>query len=112
MKNILIITILLGCLASSCDKESEGISRETQLPVITLTGPAYLSIKPGGTFVDPGVKATEAGKEIPVQSTGTVNAAKEGVYQISYSAINSDGFPATASRTVVVANIAADAAAV
>lgn len=111
MKNIIFISIVLAFMSTACKKESEGISRVTNLAKLTLVGDRYVTLKVGQTFTDPGAKATEAGKDIEVIKTGEVKN-QQGVYNITYSAINSDGYSASINRTVVVANIDPAAAAV
>jgi hypothetical protein len=64
----------------------------------------------GGTFTDPGAEAKEAGATIQYTTTGTVNTAAVGVYKVTYTATNKDGFPASASRFVAVYSTDATAA--
>lgn len=111
MKNILFITIVLALMSSSCKKDSEGISRVTNLAELALVGDRYITLSVGEPFNDPGATATEAGNEIDVVTSGAIKT-EEGVYNITYSAINSDGFSASISRTVVVADISPAAAAI
>ena len=100
---------LLAVLFVACNKDEihntedqVGISRVTHFAVLQMSGPAYMSIVKGSTFTDPGVKAYEGSNEIPVTITGSVNTDETGLYVLTYSATNKDGFPATATRTVVV----------
>lgn len=103
----------------SCNKEDDfdyaqdtvGHSRVTYFPVVTVKGPAFIPIAMGSTYTDPGVTATEAGANIAVTTSGTVNTGVPGVYSLTYTAVNKDGFPATGSRTVVVYSTDATAAA-
>ncbi len=108
MKNIKVITFLCAITTSfffsSCERdlETEGISRITNFAEFQMAGDQFMSLVVGSTFTDPGVKATEGGNEIPVTASGTVNTATPGLYQITYSATNSDDFSASTSRTVAV----------
>ena len=88
-----------------------GISRVTNFPILTVTGAEYIPISMGGAYVEPGVTAVEGGATIPVTTTGTVNTSTPGVYHLVYSAVNKDGYSASASRNVVVYSTAPDAAA-
>jgi len=97
---------------SSCEKDTEGVSKETAFANFEMTGDPILFVKPGATFTDPGVTATENGSVLEVKSAGTVNTSVEGVYQITYSAVNSDGYPGTTSRQVVVFDATPEVAAV
>ena len=98
-------------LCFSCNKTPDfnypegtvGISKITNYPVFHITGNEVVSIVKGsGTFTDPGVTATEGTATIPVVTTGSVNTDVEGLYTLTYTATNKDGFSSTAQRTVVV----------
>ena len=100
---------LLAILFVACNKDEihntedqVGISRVTHFPVLTLNGDRYMTIEEGGTFTDPGIKATEGGADIPYTTDGSVNTGEVGVYDLTYSAVNKDGFPASLTRTVIV----------
>ena len=104
-----IALAILSIAILSCNKQdfnypdgTVGISKITYFPIITVNGAAYFPVAKGTAYVDPGVTATGAGASIPVTTSGTVNINVPGVYTLTYTAVNSDGFPATATRTVVV----------
>ena len=106
-KNILFLTMLaLGGLAlTSCsDDESEGMSRITYYAQLEINGDAYVTTPVGAPFEDPGCMATMAGEDVSdqVQTLGSVDVNRVGFYGLTYSVVNSDGFAATASRTVAV----------
>lgn len=107
--------MLIGMLMFSCQKESfnykpgyVGISKITTYPVITLTGSDYVLVQKGGTYTDPGATAKAGTADVPVKAT-TISTATAGVYLVTYTATNSDGFSATASRHVIVYSTAASA---
>ncbi len=110
MKKIIpLIIIVLAFGFSSCKKDEihntdtkVGISDVTVYPVITMAGSPYVSIVKGTTYTEAGVTAKEGTSTIDVTTTGSVNINQPGLYVITYSATNKDGFPATVSRTVVV----------
>ncbi|HTM91046.1 MAG TPA: immunoglobulin-like domain-containing protein [Flavisolibacter sp.] len=110
MKKIIpLIIIIVGFGFSSCEKDEihntdtkVGISDVTVYPVLTMAGSPYVSIVQGGTYTEAGVTAKEGTSTIDVTTTGSVNTGQPGLYVITYSATNKDGFPATVSRTVVV----------
>ena len=79
-----------------------GISKVTYYANIVLTGSPVISIIKGSAFTDPGVKAEAGGTEVPVTTTGTVNSDEVGLYTLTYSATNADGYSSSASRIVVV----------
>ena len=68
-------------------------------PVITVSGNNPETVILGSTYTDAG--ATSNGPEA-VTSAGTVNTSAAGVYTVTYSATNSNGFTSTATRTVNV----------
>lgn len=107
MKKILSFaaTALMLLSFSGCQKiTTEGLTRITYYPVITLEGDSYMIVDKGSTFVDPGYSATLNGEDVTASVTvkSNVNTAVSGIYSISYSAVNEDGFSASSYRTVVV----------
>lgn len=112
MKRYFYILAAFVIFLSSCEKDTEGVSKETAFANFEMTGDPIMFIKPGASFTDPGVKATENGTSLEVKSTGSVNTNVAGVYQIDYAAVNSDGYPGTTSRQVVVFEATPDVAEV
>jgi len=109
---------LLAVLFVACNKDKihntedqVGISRVTHFPVLTLNGDRYMTIEEGGTFTDPGIIATEGGAPITYTTDGSVNTGEVGVYDLTYTAVNKDGFPASLTRTVVIYSTESSAAA-
>jgi len=109
MKNIhrfyicpLVLVIALALLGCEKDDETANVSGVTTYAEFQMSGDPYLSIVQGGTFTDPGVTATEGEADLPVSVSGTVDPATPGVYDIVYTAVNSDGFPGSTTRTVAV----------
>jgi hypothetical protein len=104
--NILILILFVAFL-SSCKKDltSEGVSRVTYYVTFDLTqGPLVLNPK-GTAFVDPGYKAIDVTNKVTV--IGSVNSGAVGLYVLTYSAKNADGYSASVSRTVIVYDPAA-----
>jgi hypothetical protein len=94
-----------GCEKTETFNNTEdqvGSSRVTRFPVFQVKGDQYVVIRQGSTFTEPGVKAFEGTTELQVTTSGTVNTAASGIYVLNYSAVNKDGFSASASRTVIV----------
>lgn len=102
-----------------CAKEEDIISTDTQVghskitffPVLTLKGDKYIAVPVGGAYTEPGTTATEAGTSITAAVSGSVNTAKVGVYTLTYTATNKDGFSVSDTRTVAVYSTDATAAA-
>jgi hypothetical protein len=100
----LVALLLFGCNKDEVNNTADrvGISTVTRFPVFTMNGDKYMSVVKGTAYTEPGVTAKEGTAAIPVQSSGQVNTAVVGVYTLTYSAINKDGFPGTITRTVAV----------
>src|SRR3954447_20065348 len=117
MKYIVFLCLSVSLLG--CAKEEDiistdttvGHSRITYFPILTLKGEKYMAVPLGGTFTDPGASATEAGNAINVTVTGTVKTSTVGVYTLTYTATNRDGFSVSDTRTVAVYTTDASAAA-
>ena len=105
MKRILYILICLFGAAGllSCEKTTEGLTGITYYPVIELNGGTEV-IYIGEDYVDPGCKAVMNGADITDQVTVTDNVdnTNVGIYTVSYSAVNEQGFSASVSREVYV----------
>jgi hypothetical protein len=117
-RKYVFLLIAFVTMAVSCSKDKiinthdrVGISKVTYYPILTLTGNSIIAIPNGTAYTDPGVKAEAAGADVPVTTSGTVDANTDGVYTLTYSAVNSDGYSASATRTVAVYTTAPDAAA-
>jgi hypothetical protein len=118
MKRYFLIIAAFFIFFSSCKKdeinntdEKVGISRVTHFPILTLNGDEIMVLENGAAFSDPGATAKAGETDVPVTATGEVNTSNDGVYTITYSAVNAEGFSATTRRTVVVYSTSADAAA-
>jgi len=93
----------------SCNKETivdtpeqVGISKVTYYVVLTLKGPAFQSVVMGTAYVDSGATAEENGKPTTYTTSGTVDINSEGIYTITYTAVNQDGYPSSITRNVAV----------
>lgn len=98
---------LTAFLFVGCDDEStDGMTRITYYPELTLMGETTVSIDKGSAYVEPGYKAVMNGEDVTadVNVSSNVDTSRSGVYSITYSIANSDGIAATASRKVVVAD--------
>jgi hypothetical protein len=114
-----IVIIALSGSLGGCAKEEEivntatqvGHSRITFFPVLTLKGDKHVAVPVGGTYTEPGSTALEGTTTITPTVSGTVNTATPGVYTLTYTATNKDGFLVTDTRTVAVYATDATAAA-
>lgn len=105
-KNIIYAMLLaLGVITlASCDKDTEGLSRITTYAVLEMNGESFVKVNVGGSFNDPGCVATMGGEDVTdqIQVNSNVDTSKPGFYNVNYVVYNEDGFPASASRTVMV----------
>ena len=99
MKKYILIIAMFAFFLASCEKETEGISKETQFAEFTMAGDQYVSIVKGQSFTDPGVTAKEGSTDLTVTVTGSVDASTVGVYDLVYAAVNKDGYPGSVTRT-------------
>lgn len=117
MKNsriIYLFSLLLAFTFSACDrqKDYEELYDITYYANFEMTGDEVIFNPFGTAFTDPGIKATEAGTEIPVQTTvsgdffgaSSFNANAADRYLFTYKAVNSDGYEASTSRLVYNVN--------
>jgi len=111
MKKILLITFIAAFALSSCEKDTLGVSTVNTYPTKKLKGDVAQTILVGGTYTESGVVALEGTTDISssVKITGTVDAATAGVYTLTYTATNKDGFTISARRYVGVVTAAAAA---
>lgn len=104
-----IFIAVFALIMTSCSNEDLVSSRITNYPVLTMAGDRITVLTEGDTFTDPGVVGTIGGEEVEVTTEGTVDTSTPGVYDIYYSSVNSDGFPAEARRIVIVLDSAPSA---
>ena len=108
-KNILFIATLalLALGFTSCEKESAGLTKITYYAEIALEGESTMIVAKGSEFVDPGFTATMKREDVTdkVEINSNVDTSASGVYSVTYSIVNEDGFPASASRTVIVLDL-------
>ena len=111
MKKILFLSLGVALLLSSCEKDSLGVSTVTTYPTIELNGDQAMTVAVGAAYTDAGCVAMEGPEDITarVVTTGSVNTATAGVYTITYTVANKDGFTATNRRYVGVIDAAAAA---
>lgn len=112
MKNIKTLCFLVLSFATlvSCSYEPEIGSTITVYPIITVTGANPYFVPLGTAYVDPGATAKAGSATVPVATTAvgkyrgatTLDTNKADEYNITYTATNSDGFSANASRKVIV----------
>lgn len=111
MKKLIIALLFTSFLFTACNTpETYNVSKVTYYPTITLNGEDTVFVPLGTTFEDPGAVALAGEDEIPTiisyeglyrgGTTLDTNIADE--YIQTYTATNSDGFKASASRKIIV----------
>ena len=100
-----LLLMAFALLLIGCEKETEGISKVTEFPEFEILGdnPLFIDVNnPPSSYQDPGAIAKEGDNEISVNTSHNVDVNNMGFYQVTYTAENSDGFSASAHRTVIV----------
>ena len=111
MKKIFIYSLMLGMSVlglTSCNDDNDQLtdSRITYYVDLDMQGDAFVQVPIGTSYSDAGCKATENGEDVTskivTSGADAVDVNTAGLYTITYSATNKDGFPASVSRTVAV----------
>ncbi len=73
-------------------------------PVVTLNGPSPLTVEAAESYTDAGATASdvEDGALTPTLGSNTVEAHREGTYQVTWTVTDQYGERSTATRTVIV----------
>ncbi len=94
-----ILTVLLtSCLGDNTDT----ISSITHYPNLKLIDNPILYVEKGTTYNEPGIRATLDGLTVPYEISGHVDTRVAAVYDLTYTAENSDGSTTSISRKVFV----------
>jgi hypothetical protein len=99
--------MLAAIALTGCHKDStDGLTKITYYPTITVLGDPVVVVLEGSTYTDEGCYVDLNGEDFTDQATtsSNVDASKIGIYTVTYSAVNEDGFAASASRKVYVVN--------
>ena len=110
MKKIFLSLMLGMSLFSltSCNDSKDELtdSRLTYYVKLDMQGDAFVQVPIGSTYTDAGCTATMNGEDATsrIITTGldAIDTNTAGLYTVTYSAVNNDGFPASVSRTVAV----------
>jgi len=100
--NIVLVSLLAAVFLGGCTKDLEDSSRITYYPIITVNGENLITIIVGGSYTDAGAKAFAGETELQIKTEGSVNTNVAGVYTITYTAVNVDGFSSVDKRYVGV----------
>lgn len=100
---IAIGVVLLSVISVACDPDGDsyGVSTITYFPSFELVDGENVVVEVGENFVPNAiVKEGESNLEPTIDSN--VDSDVPGIYSVSYSAVNSDGYTGSASQEVVV----------
>lgn len=106
-KTLLVLAGFLAFLVSAgCRKIETGLTDITYFAVIELEGANPYVINLGDNYSEPGFTAILNGSDISSNVTvgSNVNTSVPGIYSVTYTAVNEDGFSSSVSRAVYVLN--------
>lgn len=98
-----MVVTLLSIITVSCDSEGDsvGISQTTFFPTFELTDGEMVVIETGSTFT-PSATVMEGTNTLTPTIDNGINSAVPGVYNVVYSAENTDGYSGSTTQTVIV----------
>ncbi len=106
MKKVIYSLLFFCGLAGlwGCEETTEGLTDVTYYVNFELNGDDPMLVPVGTSFADPGVVAKEGEEDVTasVAVDSNVDAGQVGLYSVSYSAANADGFSSSIERTVIV----------
>ncbi|HWJ92380.1 MAG TPA: immunoglobulin-like domain-containing protein [Flavisolibacter sp.] len=104
--SFILIAGLISCNKDDNDfnypEGTVGHSKIVYFPAVAIKGEHLIILKQGDSYTEPGVTATLNGQTAQFTTTGTVNTAVPGVYNLTYESKNPEGYAASDWRTVVV----------
>ncbi len=110
MKKILILLAIAITVLGSCrKKEYDTRVVKVSYPTITLKGDKYVSLNVGTPYTDPGATGTDdvSGSTSNIMAGfSSLDVTTPGVYYMSYSMKNANGFVTTVGRYIAVTNYA------
>jgi Domain of unknown function (DUF5011) len=107
----LLLLLAITFLATGCKKDTTAdISKTVKVsfPEITLNGNPLVVIAVGTSYTDAGAKLKDdvTGAISDIQpASNPVNTAQPGLYLVKFSALNANGFEASATRLVAVTSV-------
>lgn len=109
MKKILFYTLML-CLSSfaltSCNDDNDELTdaKVTYYPILEIQGKKFVEVPIGTTYTELGCKGTLRGEDCTssIVTTGSVDTNTAGLYYITYTYTNAQGYQTSTKRTVAV----------
>ena len=98
------LSLSAALLLAGCDKDTEGVTGITYYPSLSLDGDETVYVDKGASYDEPGFYAELNGEDVSdqVSVVSDVDTEVSGVYSVSYSLVNADGFASSVTRKVVV----------
>lgn len=111
MKKIFLFSLMLGLSTlglTSCNDDNDELTDSviTYYVDLEIQGEDFVQVPIGTPYSDAGCKATMNGQDVTsrvvVRGLDQIDVNTAGLYTVTYSAANDDGFSASVSRTVAV----------
>lgn len=102
-----LVACLLALGFSACSDDNDALTDTTLTNYVNLIlqGDEFVEVPLGSSYTDAGCKATLAGEEftnITVEGLDEIDVNTPGLYEVTYTATNPDGYVSSVSRTVAV----------
>lgn len=104
-----LVVLLFTGLTFSCKKDNFNYPKDTvgsskiiYFPSVETKGDKTIYLTQGDSYGDSGAIAKLNGADVTYTTTGTADPNTPGIYNITYSAMNAEGYSASDWRTVVV----------
>ena len=109
MKKIIILILFIGFFVSGCKKDPDVVSKvvEVTYPSIVINGSLVVYVPVGGSYTELGAVLTDdiTGASTTISPTeSNIDFNTPGLYKVSFTAKNTNGFKTSVYRTVLVMN--------
>ena len=98
---VAVASLLAVCISCDDEGDSVGVSKVTYFPTFEFPDGSTVVITTGSSF-SPSAVVKEGENELTPAISSDVDVAVPGIYEVEYSAINSDGYPGSATQQVFV----------
>src|ERR1700739_2816789 len=101
---LIIVVMMAFCNKENFNYPPGTVGRSTIIyfPSIAIKGEHIMAIDQDSSFTDPGATATLGGTSVSYTVSPSVDSSVPGIYTLTYTAQNAQGFTATDFRMVVV----------
>ncbi len=107
MKKIMFLIAASLICFTACKKEKDDVSKVVDIssPDINLNGDKYVTLNPGQNYDDPGAVSVDdvTGAQTTISAdAGNLDPNTPGLYYMSYTATNANGYQTVAGRYIAV----------